>query len=277
MRNIIIFFQRYYVTILFVLYLIIGFVFLFQYNNYQKVYFFNRFTSFSGNIYIIRDRVYKHFSLDQANRELIKENALLKEKLKDSYIINQHKTFEINDSLYKQRYEYTTAKIIYSTVNSLKNYLILDKGAKDGITENMAVVNNKGIVGIVNNVSDNFSTVLSVLNNKVKVSIKLERTKYIGTLIWDGYNSNKAKIIEIPIHAEIKVGDKVITSGYSEIFPENYSVGYILHINRKPGNNFYDIDIMLSNDFNNINYVYIVKCLYKKEIEKLKEKIGDDK
>ena len=140
----------------------------------------------------------------------------------------------------------------------------------------MAVISTNGIVGIVKNVSNNFSTVISILNTSLRVSAKIKKNDYFGSLSWNGINYTKAQLDEIPFHVKISVGDTIITSGYSAIFPEGNLIGTISDFDVKQGGNFYSIPVNLSTDFKNLSYVYIISDFLKKEQINLEHKTTEN-
>jgi rod shape-determining protein MreC len=129
----------------------------------------------------------------------------------------------------------------------------------------MGVVTSNGIVGIVNHVSQNFSTAMSVLHKDGRISIKVKRFNYTGTMQWNGGSPSEAEVIGIPVHLPIAVGDSMITSGFSAIFPENIPVGVISELNVPTGSSFYHVRIKLSANLETLQYAYVVNNLYQKE------------
>jgi rod shape-determining protein MreC len=161
------------------------------------------------------------------------------------------------------------AGVINNSTNLASNYLTLDKGYHDGIRKDMAVIYPNGIVGIVNEVSSNFSSVVSLLHPKARISARLKKSDYVGTVIWEGESDTVVTLKDIPTHVKIEVGDTVFTSGYSLLFPEGILIGKVSKFDISHGKGFYHIDVRLSTNFNNIRYVYVVKNLLKDELEEL--------
>jgi len=132
-----------------------------------------------------------------------------------------------------------------------------------------AVVCSSGIVGIVSKSSKNFSNVVSVLNTDLNISAKIKKNNYFGSLKWDGVDYQIAKLNEIPFHVKLQIGDTIVTSSYSLIFPENILIGTIFSFNKVAGGDFYDINVKLSTDFKNVRDVNIITNLKKMEIQNL--------
>jgi len=206
----------------------------------------------------------EYFSLQEENQQLIEENNRLLNIIESTYKSDEIFFRNVNDTVYNQRYFYTPAKVVNNSVNKKHNYITLNKGEKQGIKPEMAVVSDGSIVGVVKGVSQNFATVISLLNLDFKISAKVKKNGYFGSLIWNGDNYNTAILNEIPLHADIQVGDTIITSGFSSIYPEGILIGYIEDFEEK-GGSFYTIYVKLSTDFKRLNNVNIIGNLIQKE------------
>jgi rod shape-determining protein MreC len=220
--------------------------------------------------------IFHYFNLASSNEALVKENARLKAQIANSYVKYQHKTFQYQDTIYKQQFEYIDAKVIQKTITKRNNYFMLNKGKMHGVTNSMAVISPTGIVGVVVNVSNNFSLVMSVLHQDSRPNVKNSRTKISGTLIWEGGNYSKGTIIDIPSSIPLKIGDTIITSGFSQDFPEGILVGTIKQYDKDKGTGFYNVDIKFSVDYNKLEYVYIVKNFFKEEQKQLTKDIKNE-
>ncbi|MCD6113630.1 MAG: rod shape-determining protein MreC [Bacteroidales bacterium] len=260
MKNIIVFIIKNKSFFLFILLETISLFFVFNNNYYQKSYYISSTNNITGYIYKISSNISGYFQLKQTNKTLARENAKLLSLKKNSFLINNK-----YDSIYKQQYLYIPARIISNTTNKRNNYLMLNKGRNSGIKKDMGVVCQNGVIGIVKDVSDNFSSVISILHSKLKISAAIKKNNQIGTLEWDGKNYRTGVLNYIPTHVNISVGDTIITSGYSFIFPKGIPIGKISKFKIKKGKNFYDIDIIFFTDYNKISYVYIINNILKKE------------
>ncbi len=168
-----------------------------------------------------------------------------------------------------KKYELISCKIINNSIIKSKNYITINKGSIHGIKPNMGVISQNGIVGKIKYVSKKFSTVVSILNRKMNTSIKLNNSKILGTLKWKGIDPNKAQILYIPKYANLAIGEKVVTSGFNAIFPENISIGKIIDFKKKENKLFYKITISLDNNFASLENIYVIKNNYKDEIKKI--------
>jgi rod shape-determining protein MreC len=191
--------------------------------------------------------------------------------LKSNYAVLPLKEFKHNDTLYKEQYSYLSAKVVNSSVNKRRNYLTLNVGSEQGITRDMAVMSSIGIVGIVTDVSENFSSVMSVLHKDIRVNCQLKRDRSYGPLVWDGKDYRYCLLTDIPTHARIKTGDTIITSELSGIFPEGIVVGTIDSYERRQNEDFYTVKVKLSADLKKVNHVYIIKNIFKTERDVLEK------
>lgn len=265
MKNLFHFIVRFHFTILFVVIEIFCLLLLVSYNNYQKTEFLNSSNVVTGSIYDRISSTTDYLALAKTNEQLNRENTKLKNILAESFKVSVDSSHLYNDSLYQQQYIYRTAKIINNSVNKQLNYITLNKGKVHGIKPEMAVITDNGVVGVVKSVSKNFSTAISLLNSRIRVSAKIKKNNYFGSLTWDGKNYKSARLYEIPFHVKIQVGDTIVTSGYSSIFPEGILLGTVQEVLPKSGGNFHDVLINLSNDFKGISYVKVIGDLMKKE------------
>ncbi len=272
MRPLIQFFIRNYNFFLFLLLEFFAFLLIFQNNYYQQSAFFNASNAISGGIYSYYSGFTDYLSLKKVNKTLADENSNLLNLQKSSFIKTNNKTFIVNDTLYQQQYTYLSAKVISNTTNRINNYLTLNKGSKQGIKKNMGVISPQGIVGIVKDVSENFCTVTSLLHSKSKISAKIKKNDYVGTIVWNGDDYRIVTMKDVPTHVKIYIGDTIISSGYSMMFPEGISIGTIYLYGTNKGKDFYEIKVKLFNDFNNISYVYIVNNLMKDELNELEKR-----
>jgi len=265
MKNLLHFIVRFHFTILFIVIEIFSLLLLVNYNNYQKVQFLNSSNVISGGIYEKISALNDYLSLAKNNEELNRENTRLNNLLANSFKLSVDSSYLYNDTLYQQQYIFRNAKIINNSVNKQLNYIILNKGELQGIKPEMAVITSQGVVGVVKSVSRNFSTVISLLNNRLRVSAKIKKNNYFGSLSWDGEDYRKARLYEIPFHVPIQPGDSIVTSGYSSIFPEGILMGTVDEVLPSSGSNFHQVIVLLSNDFKSLSYVKVVGDLLKKE------------
>lgn len=275
MRSLLHFLARYSSLLLFLALEILSLILIVNYNNFQRVRFLNSSNRLTASLYEMTDNFTNYFHLARVNEELAAENASLRTQLQ------QYKLHEIVaevDTAFHQDtiYQFIPAKIINNSVNKRFNYVTLNKGKLDGIEADMGIIGPNGIVGVINNVSDHYSSGPTILNKRWGVSAKIKKNNYFGPISWDGSNYQHAQLKEIPFHVQLTVGDTIITSGHSAIFPEGILIGTIESFNHKSGANFYEINVKLSSNFKTISHVELVKHNYKEERKKLEELNSDD-
>lgn len=257
MQLVLYFFKKFRFLLLFLFLEVIAFIFILQHHSYHKSEIINSSNFITGSIHSKTDKINQYFHLKEENIRLLEENTQLK-----NWIEKNKPTILKPDSLTTQ-YHYKFAKVIKNSYLKLNNILTLNKGEKHGVKQDMAVVNSKGIIGIIKNTSSNFSTVLSVLSNQFKVNVKFKNSNYFGSLTWNGHSYSMVQIEDVPRQAKIAIGDTVVI-GNSAIFPENIPVGTIK--NFKLENNIYkQINITLFNDMSALGYVKIIENKHKKE------------
>ena len=210
------------------------------------------------------------------NADLAEQNAKLQSTQIGTFSKINGTVVEINDTVYAQKYVYTSAKAVNTTTNKRENYITIDKGALNGIEAGMGVVSPKGVIGTVKNVSKNFCSVMSVLHEKNAVSAKIKKSGYIGSLVWELGDYRIAQLKDIPNHVKLNVGDEIITTGYSMVYPEGIMIGKVVDFDLPEGNNFYNIDIELSVDYKSLSHVFIIKSWMKDEQKEL-EALNDAK
>ncbi len=276
MKNFFDFLIRQYFFFLFLIMEVIAIIMVVQNNYYQKAGFINATNEITGRFLTTINSVSQYFSLADANRKLSEENAKLLSEAKKFRKANDTKVYHSNDTIYTQQFEFMSAKVVRNSTNKRNNYLTLDKGSKQGITKDMGVITSTGIVGIVKEVSENFSSVISVLHKDSKISAKIKKNGQLGTIEWSGGDYRYGELIDVPTHVKLLTGDTVITSGYSTSFPEGIIIGTILGYKIEKGDDFYTITIKFSTDFNSISYAYVIKNILKNELNKINKDLPND-
>jgi rod shape-determining protein MreC len=238
-------------------------------NGFQGSHVLNSSNQAVANIYETAANTKEYFALKQENDKLALENSILRNFMKSNYAVLPLKEFKKNDTLYKQQYSYINAKVVNSSVNKRRNFLTLNIGSEQGVSQDMAVMASDGIVGIVTNVSRNFSSVMSLLHKDVRVNCQLKKDGSYGPLIWDGADYRFCLLTDIPTHSKISKGDTVITSELSGIFPEGIMVGTIESYERRRNESYYTAKVRLSADLKKVNHVSVIKNKFKTERDSL--------
>ncbi|MCB9251830.1 MAG: rod shape-determining protein MreC [Flavobacteriales bacterium] len=276
MRNFFLFIQRYYHLFLFLFLEIISLYSIYQFNTYHHAVMLNSSNNILGKINEVNSNIMTYFSLFEENERLQKENIDLRKRIIDSYYVEHGDTVRMSDTSFKQKFTYIAGTVVQNSTDQANNYLIIDKGTANGVTKHMGVICPEGIVGVIVNVSENFSIAMSVLNSKFKVTPKLTGNTSIGRLIWDGNSPYFARIEGINRYNLIKKGDPVYTSPYSSIFPDNIKIGTVSESKNIQGTNLLDVKIRLSTRFTNLRSVYIVKNIQINEIKTLENETTID-
>ena len=262
-------------NILFLLLLSVSLFLTIQSHSYQKSKFISSANFVSGGIYSWTSNINTYFNLEEYNLRLLEENQRLRTRL-----ATFEDTLEIRDytdtSSYEESYIFRASEVINNNYAKVDNYLTLKSGARDGIERDMGVVTSKGIVGIVENVSPNYSTVISILNSNSKINAQLKKSNHFGTLVWNGEEPNVVQLIDVPAIAPVSKGDTIITGGRSLIFPKGIPIGSIMDFELDPSESYYTIDIELFNDMTNLGYVYVIKNTAQEEIRELQNLSKDE-
>jgi rod shape-determining protein MreC len=241
-----------------------------QSHSYHKSKVISSANFLSGGVYEKMNNIEEYFNLKIQNEELAKENARLK-----SLLFNQKDSTKIQeiDSIFGiKKFDIIESKVIKNSYSVYENYLTLNSGEKDGVRRDMGVINSLGIVGVIENTSKNYATVLSILNtNKLKFNAKIKKSGHFGSLTWNGKSTGFVQLIDVPRLAQVRKGDTVVTGGQSEIFPENINIGTIEKVYINDENNLYTLDIRLFNDMTSLGYVYIIRNRDTPEIKKLEQ------
>lgn len=248
-------------------------------NGYQGSSLLNSSNAISANIYEVQANAKEYLLLKDENEKLAEQNNFLLNRLKLGYAAIPLKVYVKHDTLYRQDYEFLSGKVINSSINKRNNYLTLNIGKQQGIKNDMAVITSNGIIGIVKDVSPNFSSVMSILHKDVRVYCQLKKDGVYGPLIWDGSDYRYSNLTNIPTYSKIQKGDTVITSSLSGIFPEGLLVGFVESFERRQNESFYTVKVRLSADFKKVNHISVIK--YNKKAERdsleLKSQVQSDK
>ncbi|WP_034228967.1 rod shape-determining protein MreC [Aquimarina pacifica] len=256
--------------LLFLLLLLISLVFTIQSHSYHKSKFISSANFLSGGVYSWQHSITDYFGLRQENIRLLEENERLHNQLK-SIQIDSATTKFVDTTSFKTPYKYTKARIIKNDYSKIDNYILINKGEKDSIFPDMGIITDKGIIGIVENTSKNYSRVISILNSNSRISAGLKKSNQFGSLMWNGKDPNIVQLETIPRQANIKEGDTIITNGRSTIFPRGIGIGTIIHYELNQNKSYYQIDIKLFNDMSNIGFVYAIQSNDATEIKSLEK------
>lgn len=278
MRNLLNFFLKYNYWFLFILLEVISFVLLFRFNNYQGSAFFTSSNQVAGMAYEAANNVTGYFHLKSINDDLVQKNvelelqmeclrSALMELTSDSTGLERMKS----DAL--KGYDIYRANVINNSLTHVDNYITLDKGENDGIRSEMGVINGSGVVGIVYHTSSNYSVVIPILNSKSSISCKIKRSDYFGFLKWDGGSSEYATVKDMPRHSLFSLGDTIVTSGHSAVFPGGIPIGTVEDMSDSHDGLSYLLKVKLFTDFGRLNDVRVIAQKGQEEQLELEQKV----
>lgn len=266
MQNIIDFFRKYNAVFWFIFLQLICVTLIFNYQPYHQSAFLNTSGRVSGAALDYADAFWNYFSLQQINDSLLEENARLYELVFNAQ--NEGQTapvFQFQDTT-QFNYQLITAGVIRNSIHRQRNYFTIDKGSKHGVTREMGVISRNGVAGIVLDVSDHYAVCISLLHTESRVSGRLEQSNYTGQVVWKRRTTDGALIEDIPLHVKVSVGERIITSGYSAIFPKGIPIAEVTDVRKIEGSNFWQIESRLNTAFQRLDYVYVIS---KKDIEEI--------
>lgn len=280
MRNLLDFLARHNHWFVFVLLEVISAVLLFKYNSYQGSVWFSSANAVSGRVYEASAAVGQYFSLVTVNRQLTQRNVYLEREV--ARMAHEHAEATA-DSSYLQRlqnnqtnrYRSVPARVVSSSLDRLNNFITIDKGEADGVKKDMGVVCGTGIVGIVYLTSAHYSVVIPVLNSKSNISCSIRGRGYFGYLHWMGGVPDEAYLDDVPRHARFRIGDVIVTSGYSSVFPPGMLVGKVMRVYNSANGLSFRLRIKLTTDFGNLRDVCVITDAAVAERVKLLEAAND--
>ncbi len=255
---------------LFLLLMIIAVSLTIQSHSYHKSKVISSANFFTGGVYEMTSNVEGYFNLKVQNEELAKENARLKGLLFN--IKDSTKVPNLDSIKGVKKTDIIISKVIKNSYSNQVNFLTLNSGSNQGVKPEMGVINSLGIVGVVENTSANYSTVLSILNTESPLNAKVKKSNHIGSLTWNGKNTGFVQLTDVPRLATVRKGDTIVTGAQSTIFPENIGIGTIEKIYIDNETNLYMIDVRLFNDMTSLGHVYIIRNKDREEIINLEKK-----
>lgn len=272
MRSLLNFLERYHNLIIFLILEGIAFYFLTSRNYYHNTRVVNGIRWFTYGIEEKVSNTRNYLSLRQVNENLAAENTTLRNSINRLVRNNNSLFVSVSDTVYQQLYQYTSARLTSNSVNKQKNYFSINKGTRQGLSRDMAVIADGGVAGVIVGCSENFSVAMSLLNLDFRLSSRIKANGYFGSLSWDGRDSRKAILSDIPQHVTVNIGDTIETTGYSAIFPEGVIVGTVIDY-EKPGSDFYLITVLLKTDFRKLHFINVVANMRKDEFIDLDNQI----
>lgn len=280
MRNLINFLIKNSSWFLFIFLEILCFYFIFQYNSFQRSVYLNSSNEIVGRVYAISGEITSYFGLKETNQDLLLKNAELQNKvlqLENRIYAKESDSLKtqaiIKDSVSTGHFEFIISRVINNSISQIENYITINKGSNEGVCNEMGVISQQGIVGIVRAVSPKYSVIQTIINPKTSLNCKVKGSNSPGTLVWDGFDYRYTNLEGFPRFEKFSVGDTIITSGNSGIFPEGIIVGIVEGSKSQSDDNFLTLKIRLSTDFSSLKDVLIIKNSEREELIQLEKEI----
>lgn len=258
---------------MFTFYVLVSCMLLVDNNVYQQSVYLTSANAVTGGVYDTWSQVTGYFHLKTINESLQTTNADLQNQVLNLKSELAELQTLLGDSALppsmRERFDYVSASVINNNTHHPRNYFTINRGRRDGIEPGMGVVDQNGVVGIVNVTGDHISRIISLLNETQRFSVKLKDTGFVGSLAWKGNDATIAYVEEVPRHASYHIGDTIVTSGYSTTFPEGIPVGTVLNRVHGQDDSFFTFKVRLLPDFKALSSVRVIKDIYKNEIDSL--------
>ena len=264
MRNLLDFLYKYHHWLVFLVLEVVSVVLLFQYNSYQGSVWFSSASAVAGKVYELESKMTAYLSMAKENEELTMRNIYQERQLDQLRRLYAEATKDTTDMERKgleflSQYQLIPAKVVENSIHKLENLITIDKGRKDGVEPDMGVACGNGVVGVVYLVSDHYSVVISALNAaSSRISCAIRGRGYFGYLHWYGGDPSVAYVEDVPRHAKFKLGEWMVTSGFSSIFPSGVQVGKIEQAYNSSDGLSYKLKVRLSTDFGNVRDVVVI-------------------
>ena len=264
---------------------VLSFFLIASYNDPQRQISSASWVKYAGVLLNWKTDVLGYFALDDENERLRNEIAFLETQLSKARILEVPKADSLTNLTLpdssgrlplRPEYRFITARVISNSVSGRNNWMMINRGRKDGVEENTGVITARGVAGVVRYVSDDFSLVMSVLHRQARVSAALKGYDYFGSLVWEGDNPQKMTLTDIPYHLPVHPRDTVVVSKYSLLFPAGHLAGTVDTAYRMPGSNFLFIRVNLSQSPAAIDNVYVVTNKYSDQIDQLQQAVKDE-
>ena len=260
MHKLIEFIRSVYVVVLFVALEALAVSYYAHSTNYTQARLLARSTRLVGGVHGFFAGIGHYFSLGRENRLLLDRGTRLEERLAqyeeaataarlDSYM----------QDIGESKYRFAVASVVSNSTNRLQNLLTLNRGLRDSIQTEMAVLSPDGaMVGYVVACTDRYSVALSVLNTSFRASGKLADSDYSGSICWDGLDPHVVVLDELSKYADPKPGDEVVTTGFSQYFPPDVLIGWVESATLNETRTAYTVRVRLAAELSRLSDVVLV-------------------
>ncbi len=249
--------------LVFAFYVTISCMLLFNDDPYRRHVYMTSAGRMASNVYKGANNISSYFDLREINSDLNRRNAELQAQIVSlESTIDRLREASFTDTLVVDSgvkpFEFIVANVIHNSISRPLNYITIDKGCADGIRPELGVIDRNGVVGIVSTTGPHSARVISLLNPNFRLSCKIKKSEYFGSLVWDGASPDEALLEELPRHSVYEPGDTIVTSGYSAVFPAGLPVGTVIDAATDRNQNFFTLRIKLLTDFTTLGNVQIV-------------------
>jgi rod shape-determining protein MreC len=281
-RNLFAFIRRFSILLFFLVLEIISLMLLFRYNKFHQAAYMDTAGEITGSIEAQYSKVNGYFSLKKENEALRRRLTEVQNRLAENFKSPDTTQQIVADSIpidtlgNIRRYVYMDAEVVNNSIIQPNNYFTIHRGTKQGVQPGMVVISPNGVAGVVFDATENFSTVMSMLNKQSRISAKLKKTGESGRIEWDGKNPRQVQMRDIPKSVKPQVGDTVITSQYSD-FPPGIMIGVISKVIPEQSGNNYLLQVRPSNDFSRLQNVFVVANLQRNEQLELENRLKKKK
>ena len=280
MRNIFLFIRRYFNFLFFLLLQGFCIYLIVHYSKYHNAVFGNIANQLTGKVNTQYSRVEHYFRLKKTNDSLVSANEKLYNKLKANFELPDTSSKTVIDTIrvdsveQHRKYTYFGAKVVYNSVASQNNFIVLGRGQAQQLKEGMGIIDpNNAVVGIITELSNDYAVVMSLLHKDSHISGKLLKGGETGTLNWDGRIPNIISLIGIPKSAKIAIGDTIISSGFSTSLPKGMIIGTVTELIPEKSTSNYLIRFRSATNFYNLEYVFAIDNKQTEDINNLLDKV----
>ncbi|MBS9767994.1 MAG: rod shape-determining protein MreC [Flavobacteriaceae bacterium] len=232
-------------------------------NSYQNSYLFQTTMTLRSNLLHSFSLADDYLNLYSENRKLVEENSALTEKLKNTVFLQD--SMIVNS----KQYHYIPAKIAHSTIVNPDNYLVINKGKKDKIKAEMAVVSSKGLVGIVYAVSEDYASVLPLINTSFSCLVAVQDTTLGASTSWSGADYRYIDVKGVPLHLQINKNDSIFTNNTSTLYPSRELIGTVTEVTKADLGKSFSLQVKLATNFATLQNVYVIENKHKVQIDSL--------
>jgi rod shape-determining protein MreC len=280
MRNIFLFIRRYFNFLFFLVLQGSSIYLIVHYNRYHKAIFSETANQLTGKVNEQYSKVEYYFQLKRTNDSLIRANERLYNKLKADFEFPDTASRTVIDSIridsleHYRKYHYFPAKVVYNSVAAQNNFIVLGRGSAQQLREGMGIVDpNNCVVGIITEVSKDYSVVMSLLHKDSHIEgMLLKGNRETGTLSWDGVTPNIISISRVPKSAKVAIGDTIISSGNSTSIPKGMLLGFVTEVIPEKSSSNFLLKFRTAANFYNLQYVYAIDNSQQEAINEVLEK-----